>query len=705
MTAQHKYSFGNFTFDPTRKLLYLNSKDDEPCLLTEKEAAVLCYLLERPHQVVTREELIDSVWKDSYALGTTINNVISNLRKYLTCSAKLPKYIKTIQNKGYEFIVDVSVASQDNSVQINDSPPLQAAANATQPSTPKFFIQTKVKTFTIGIFVLVLLVAYLASYIASMPESHSTHQNITGKLLPITSEQGQEWSPNLSVDGRFLAYVHRNANDEPWQIKIKELATAKETILTEDFANKFSPTWSHSGDKVFFIKTFSSSCEIWFADVSNGFTETSLQHVVTCGVHSNMSPIAIGPYEEWLYYSEVNDNRIFVIKRINLLSKQIEQLTSPPTNGVGDYTLALSPNGRYIAYLRSTMGIKTKLMIMDIASSEHVALAEFNHRMYRISWDNDNSQIYFMDAKNNLSSIEHKSRQVHTRAILQNKSLSPYISTTNQYFIVDGDFYLNDIISINMIPTTSSEKVEEKSEVSSSYHDENPVHNNEQNKLAFVSARTGIKQIWLTADNKYIQLSHFKDNSFISNLQFSPDDYNLLFFSDQIPYVINLKNLETTPLLTAFKNTATAVWSCDGNSILMTSLENGTWNLYRYMLANKSVHKLKGNINVIKSDCAKSSLYVAVPKQGIYLYNELENTLQRKITEHKPITANNWLVKNNNLYLLSDSDFIRTNLLSKKVTSLIPPKELVQSFDIINNRLFYSKKHFTNTSIKQLVND
>ena len=369
-----------------------------------------------------------------------------------------------------------------------------------------------------------------------------------------------------------------------------------------------------------------------------------------------------------------------------------------------DYALSLSPNGQYIAYLRSTTGIKATLMVMDLASSEHVALVEFNHRMYRISWD-ENDQIYFMNAENNLSSIDYKSKQIHTRSVLQNKALSPYISNTNKQFIIDGDFSLNDIISINIISAASSEKFKEKSEISSSYHDENPIHNNKRNKLAFVSGRTGLRQIWSKEDKKYTQLSHFKDNSFISNLQFSPDDSTLLLLSDQTPYTINLKNLESTPLLTTFENTATAVWSCDGSRILMTSLENGTWNLYQYTLADKAVKKLKGNINIIKSDCSASSLYVTVPKQGIYLYDEINNTLKQKITDHKFMIINNWLIKNNNFYLLSENSFTRTNLTSKKTTQLVPPEGLVQSFDIYNNRLFYSKKYFTNTSIKQLVNN
>jgi len=44
-----------------------------------------------------------------------------------------------------------------------------------------------------------------------------------------------------------------------------------------------------------------------------------------------------------------------------------------------------------------------------------------------------------MDAENNLSSIDYKSKQIHTRSVLQNKALSPYISNTNKQFIIDGE--------------------------------------------------------------------------------------------------------------------------------------------------------------------------------------------------------------------------------------------------------------------------
>jgi Tol biopolymer transport system component/DNA-binding winged helix-turn-helix (wHTH) protein len=70
---------------------------------------VLSALLERPGQVITREELQDRLWgKDTvvdfdHSLGTAINKI----REALGDSAESPRYIETLSRRGYRFIAPV----------------------------------------------------------------------------------------------------------------------------------------------------------------------------------------------------------------------------------------------------------------------------------------------------------------------------------------------------------------------------------------------------------------------------------------------------------------------------------------------------------------------------------------------------------------------------------------------------------------------
>src|SRR3989442_4670458 len=68
-------------------------------------------LLERPGEVVTREELRSRVWADeSFGdFDQAVNIAIAKLRSSLGDSAENPRFIETLPKRGYRFIADVSV--------------------------------------------------------------------------------------------------------------------------------------------------------------------------------------------------------------------------------------------------------------------------------------------------------------------------------------------------------------------------------------------------------------------------------------------------------------------------------------------------------------------------------------------------------------------------------------------------------------------
>src|SRR6202020_248258 len=72
-------------------------------------------LLERPGEVVTREELRSRVWpNESFGdFDQAVNIAIAKLRSALGDSADNPRYIETLPKRGYRFIADVSVVDAD----------------------------------------------------------------------------------------------------------------------------------------------------------------------------------------------------------------------------------------------------------------------------------------------------------------------------------------------------------------------------------------------------------------------------------------------------------------------------------------------------------------------------------------------------------------------------------------------------------------
>src|SRR5579875_3657980 len=87
---------------------------------------VLTFLLERPGEVVSREELQQRLWGSDtivdfdHSLGTAINK----LREALGDSADNPRFIETLARRGYRFIAPVAVSTPAPAAHLAAEPPL-----------------------------------------------------------------------------------------------------------------------------------------------------------------------------------------------------------------------------------------------------------------------------------------------------------------------------------------------------------------------------------------------------------------------------------------------------------------------------------------------------------------------------------------------------------------------------------------------------
>src|SRR5215813_11386466 len=90
---------------------------------------LLAILLERPGEVVTREELRGRVWpNESFGdFDQAVNVAVAKLRSALGDSAENPRYIETLPKRGYRFIAAVSVVGDGGVPSANPNPSLVAA--------------------------------------------------------------------------------------------------------------------------------------------------------------------------------------------------------------------------------------------------------------------------------------------------------------------------------------------------------------------------------------------------------------------------------------------------------------------------------------------------------------------------------------------------------------------------------------------------
>ena len=80
-------------------------KDKKNIRLTKKEIALLKLLIERRNEVVSREQILETVWGyDIYPSTRTVDNFILAFRKYFEIEPKDPQYFFSIRGVGYKFV-------------------------------------------------------------------------------------------------------------------------------------------------------------------------------------------------------------------------------------------------------------------------------------------------------------------------------------------------------------------------------------------------------------------------------------------------------------------------------------------------------------------------------------------------------------------------------------------------------------------------
>src|SRR5271170_47580 len=115
--------------------------------LQEQPVRVLVMLLERPGEVVTREELQRNLWPaDTFVdFDHGLNKAINKIREALGDSAESPRFIETVTRRGYRFLADVKIvdaaAARGQEVGAGTGAPVGAvgpAAAVEEAALPRF---------------------------------------------------------------------------------------------------------------------------------------------------------------------------------------------------------------------------------------------------------------------------------------------------------------------------------------------------------------------------------------------------------------------------------------------------------------------------------------------------------------------------------------------------------------------------------------
>ena len=102
--------FGPFRIDPAQRLLF---RDQQPISLPPKTFDLLLVLAQRSGQVVLKDDLMKTLWPDTFVEESNLGQQVFQLRKALGDRSQDSSYIVTVPGRGYRFVPRVNVLTPE----------------------------------------------------------------------------------------------------------------------------------------------------------------------------------------------------------------------------------------------------------------------------------------------------------------------------------------------------------------------------------------------------------------------------------------------------------------------------------------------------------------------------------------------------------------------------------------------------------------
>ncbi|MEQ1887118.1 MAG: winged helix-turn-helix domain-containing protein [Bryobacteraceae bacterium] len=151
---------------------------------------VLLMLLERPAEIVARQEMRERLWgKETFVdFDHGLNTAVNRIREALTDSASTPRYVETVPGKGYRFVAPVTAQLLGDTAEKGEAAAVAVAMPETPEKTPGAFdriAETMLTTpeelpviprKTVRILLVLIQVMYLAFYVSALANLGEVHE-------------------------------------------------------------------------------------------------------------------------------------------------------------------------------------------------------------------------------------------------------------------------------------------------------------------------------------------------------------------------------------------------------------------------------------------------------------------------------------------------------------------------------------------------
>ena len=379
INGSHRVHFGTFEVDLRARELRRNGTRIR---LQEQPFQILAMLLDRPGEVVTREELRGRLWPaDTYVdFDHSLNAAVRRLRDALGDSAENPRFVETVARRGYRLLAPVN-------------------GTVTAPPQPQSIARSFGRRWW---WVAAGSVAVLVGVIVGWHAGHhssSTARAISERRLTANASENPVTDGVISPDGKYLAFA------DAAHFFLRQVDTGETHAITLPSGFTAKPrSWFPDGTHLLatWIAGPREPSSIWEISLIGG----SPRKLIEQGSWPVVSPDG----SQVVFLSAETQNAETQNKEIWAMRTENREIWLMQANGEGARKLieggdgffgtpAWGPDGRHLAYIKYRYNsgmpwIRSRLEILDISSGQTNDLLETSELGSTVAWAPDGRLIY-----------------------------------------------------------------------------------------------------------------------------------------------------------------------------------------------------------------------------------------------------------------------------------------------------------------------
>lgn len=563
--------FGAFEVDAQSGEL---RRDGKKVKIQEQPFQVLILLVERPGEVLTREELARRLWSEQTNVDFErgLNKAITRLREALRDSAENPRYVETLPRRGYRFIAHVTNGAHVAEVETKSK---EVPVTESRTRSPRMAMLASA-ALALGLILLAAIGGYLLR-----PLAHLQSDNLT--IVPFTTFPGLEVAPRFSPDGNQVVFSWFGyEKDFQFDLYIKQVGQERVVQLTHHPARFLASAWSPDGRFIAFKREAEPDASGIYLISALGGAERKLATITHFGGPERIA-IAWSPDSKGVAFSEAGSpDRVapsspehYKIHLVNVETYEERTLPDPAPDCVETLHPAFSPDGKYLASLCAlTEGVfKIYLQNQDGTQAREVTRVKSSEGFADLTWA-ANGQSLLYAAGHHLWRLPVAGGRPEKLNFAQDAESVTVARAGNRLAYAQ----VHHPSSIWQLAVAGPRKsvAAPKRLVASSRGDSGARISPDGQYIAFQSYRSGSAEVWISdrSGSNPLQLTSF-GGAEVGAPSWAPDGRRVVFdvraSGGPELYVANIEGGSPKVFPTGTANAADPFWSADGQWIYFST--------------------------------------------------------------------------------------------------------------------------------------